>query len=254
MPPPGRVRGNPIGRAAALQSLTPRSGELQGDIAMRDFLPAATSTRIFDLSALSPQRVVAMSTTLSLHLLALALLLIPPAPLLPTPVVRNESILAEWIARVQSEPLPVPPMPQPPVPPRPTPRVHTPAPMVPVIATESVFVIEAAPVETTTAVETAAPATQWRGAQIAYEHAPPPPYPSLAQRRGWEGEVILRVLVDASGRASEVEILRSSGHGLLDRSARDQVLQRWRFQPAMRNGETVSAWAEVPVRFRLQSG
>lgn len=221
---------------------------------MRQIVPFHAFRGVFSLSGVSPQRVTAMSTALSLHLLALALLSIPPAPLLPAPVSRSESILAELITRVRSEPLPVPPIPLPPVKPPPTPPVRTVAPEVPVVVAESAFVIEAAPFEPEVAVETPAAGVAWRGAQIAYDRAPPPPYPSLAQRRGWEGDVLLRVHVDAGGRAREVEIVRSSGHALLDRSARDQVLQRWRFHPAMRNGEAVSAWAEVPIRFRLQSG
>jgi len=43
-----------------------------------------------------------------------------------------------------------------------------------------------------------------------------------------------------------------SGYGLLDRSAREQVLASWRFQPAMVGGKPVRAWARVPVSFDLR--
>ena len=66
-----------------------------------------------------------------------------------------------------------------------------------------------------------------------------------------QGTVLLRVLVDETGRPVQVEIERGSGHALLDRSAREQVLAHWRFVPAMANGHAVRAWAQVPVSFVL---
>lgn len=77
-----------------------------------------------------------------------------------------------------------------------------------------------------------------------------PPYPELARRRGWEGRVILRVLVGADGRVTRVLITRSSGHTVLDSSAR-RVVKRWRFRPARRLGAAVEAWVLVPIRFRI---
>lgn len=88
-------------------------------------------------------------------------------------------------------------------------------------------------------------------ATLAYDVAPPPRYPRIAARTGLEGTVTLRVLVDANGRPVEVAIERSSGHRELDRAARDQVLAQWRFHPAQRDGRAVSAYALVPVVFKL---
>jgi protein TonB len=68
-----------------------------------------------------------------------------------------------------------------------------------------------------------------------------------------QGTVTLRVLVDETGKPLDVVIESSSGHELLDRAARDQVLARWRFQPAQANGHTVQAWARIPVTFDLRS-
>ena len=66
------------------------------------------------------------------------------------------------------------------------------------------------------------------------------------------GTVLLRVLVDEQGKPIDVEIERSSGYTLLDRSARSQVLGGWAFQPAMVDGKPVRAWARVPVNFDLR--
>lgn len=86
---------------------------------------------------------------------------------------------------------------------------------------------------------------------LAYAEAPPPGYPRPAIQRRLEGVVTLRVLVDADGRPQTVEIERSSGHRVLDQAARDQVLARWRFHPAVRDGRAIAAYALVPVAFRL---
>lgn len=44
-------------------------------------------------------------------------------------------------------------------------------------------------------------------------------YPFMARLRGWEGEVLLSVRLDANGTMSNIEVTRSSGYRVLDRSA-----------------------------------
>ena len=89
------------------------------------------------------------------------------------------------------------------------------------------------------------------GVQLEYADAPAPAYPRDALRDGVEGTVMLRVLVDVDGRPLDVQVARSSGNRSLDRAARDQVLQRWHFRPAMQDGRAVQAIGLVPVDFRL---
>jgi protein TonB len=67
-----------------------------------------------------------------------------------------------------------------------------------------------------------------------------------------EGRVLLRVLVDAKGLPERVELRSSSGHERLDRVALDTVRQ-WKFVPARRGEEAVSAWVIVPISFSLRS-
>lgn len=85
-----------------------------------------------------------------------------------------------------------------------------------------------------------------------YLDNPKPPYPGLSRRMGEEGEVQLRVHVDANGTAQQVEIYRSSGFPRLDQTALDTVRQ-WRFVPARQGEQTVPAWIIVPIRFSLDS-
>lgn len=91
-----------------------------------------------------------------------------------------------------------------------------------------------------------------QGVSLQYAAAPPPSYPAAARRMRFEGTVLLAVLVDTNGRPLRVEVRQSSGHRQLDDAARDQVLARWRFQPAMRAGRAIQAIGLVPVDFRLQ--
>jgi len=86
---------------------------------------------------------------------------------------------------------------------------------------------------------------------VAALNNPKPPYPLAARRQGAEGRVVLRVQVLEDGRCTEVHIVRSSGHALLDASALTTV-RRWRFVPATRAGKPVSSWVEVPIHFQLQ--
>ena len=84
-----------------------------------------------------------------------------------------------------------------------------------------------------------------------YLENPAPAYPALSRRSGEEGKVMLRVLVSPAGRADDVQVRTSSGSPRLDEAARTTVL-RWKFVPAKRGDEAVSAWVLIPISFRLE--
>lgn len=90
------------------------------------------------------------------------------------------------------------------------------------------------------------------GQEARYRYNPPPPYPSLARRRGYEGTVFLLVEVLPGGSAGRIRIRKSSGFPLLDQAALKAV-GRWRFEPALENGTARTSWVEVPIRFILGS-
>ena len=85
-----------------------------------------------------------------------------------------------------------------------------------------------------------------------YLNNPAPQYPSLSRRLGEEGRVILRVLVDERGLPARVELRSSSGHERLDGVALATVKQ-WKFVPARRGDQAISAWVLVPISFSLRS-
>lgn len=85
----------------------------------------------------------------------------------------------------------------------------------------------------------------------AYLENPAPVYPALSRRLGESGRVILRIFVESSGRAGQIEINASSGSPRLDQAAQDAV-SRWKFVPARRGAEAVGAWVLVPIVFNLR--
>lgn len=78
-----------------------------------------------------------------------------------------------------------------------------------------------------------------------------PPYPLDALQARVEGVVKLRVLIDAAGQVTKVQIETSSGHPSLDQSALTGV-RDWRFSPARRRGFAVPFEVIVPVRFSIR--
>ena len=78
-----------------------------------------------------------------------------------------------------------------------------------------------------------------------------PPYPRIARRRGWEGEVLLQVRVSVTGEVLSIRIERSSGHSILDQTALNTV-RDWLFQAASRHDKAVETEITLPIRFELQ--
>lgn len=87
-------------------------------------------------------------------------------------------------------------------------------------------------------------------ASAGYLKNPAPEYPPLAQRRGWEGTVLLRVHVLASGSPSEIHVQKSSGRDALDDAA-VRAVKRWSFVPAKRGDVAQDGWVSVPIDFKL---
>lgn len=84
-----------------------------------------------------------------------------------------------------------------------------------------------------------------------YRENPPPKYPRIARRRGYQGTTILEVLVDKDGNVGDSKIFKSSGYKVLDRSALASV-KNWSFEPGMKNEDIVEMWVKVPIRFQLK--
>ncbi|WP_130903687.1 energy transducer TonB [Pseudomonas sp. Sample_22] len=140
----------------------------------------------------------------------------PPKPIpKPRPVVKP---VAKPVAK------PVPQQPAPPAPPQPV--AAPPAPPAPAPITPA-------------------------SANAGYLHNPAPEYPSIAMRRGWQGTVLLRVHVLASGKPGEIQIQKSSGRDQLDDAALAAV-KRWSFVPAKQGDVAQDGWVSVPIDFKIK--
>ena len=90
-----------------------------------------------------------------------------------------------------------------------------------------------------------------RRTEPSYKNNPPPEYPRTARRRGYDGTVVLKVLVSEKGTVMQVQLSKSSGHLILDRAAEESV-RTWTFEPGAIGERKVEMWVNVPVRFDLK--
>jgi periplasmic protein TonB len=201
--------------------------------------------------ALDPKRIAATSVAIAVHAVVLLMLLMPTQVADPPKVLDSEMILVDT--------KPVLPEVKPP------PRIERPRPIThqtpPAQRPEPVQILNDDPspvdpfVESVTLdeqpVDFVEVDPQPTFAQIQADLSPPPPYPAQALRLRQAGRVVLRVRVDANGRAAEIAVESSSGFRVLDEAAIKAVRNRWHFVPANQDGRPVQAWALVPIVFEL---
>lgn len=77
----------------------------------------------------------------------------------------------------------------------------------------------------------------------------PPEYTEMGRRARIEGEVRLRIRVDARGQVTAAKVLRGLPMGL--DGAAQVAVRRWRYAPATRDGVPTASELEVAVRFAL---
>lgn len=165
----------------------------------------------------------------------------PPPPPPPSPVVEPPPpVVDELAAKPAPKPVPKPKPPAPKPVPKPAPKPVEQAPTPPQPAAPPAPPAPPAPAPVTPA-----------SANAAYLKNPAPEYPSLAQRRGWEGTVLLRVRVLASGKPGEIQIQKSSGRQQLDDAALAAV-KRWSFVPAKQGDVAQEGWVSVPIDFKIR--
>ena len=78
-----------------------------------------------------------------------------------------------------------------------------------------------------------------------------PEYPSRAGEYGFEGKVLVKVLLDKRGRVEAAELMESSDYDILDRAALG-CAKKWRFRPAYQQSRAVRVWVSIPFTFKLQ--
>lgn len=85
---------------------------------------------------------------------------------------------------------------------------------------------------------------------VEYLQPPQPEYPSMSRRMGEQGKVMLRILVNESGRAERIDVQRSSGFPRLDEAARIAAA-RALFKPYVEDGKATPVYVVVPIDFSL---
>ena len=78
----------------------------------------------------------------------------------------------------------------------------------------------------------------------------PPRYPFEAKQKGISGKVMLRFVVDATGKAQEPQVVSSEPEGVFDEAALEAVV-KYRFKPAMKGGKPVDCIVKLPISFDL---
>ena len=84
-----------------------------------------------------------------------------------------------------------------------------------------------------------------------YLNNPSPVYPLRARKNHHQGTVILDIRVSSTGKATQIKVLKSSGHKSLDQSAKRSVMS-WTFISA-KNNTPVEGHIEVPITFKLEN-
>lgn len=79
-----------------------------------------------------------------------------------------------------------------------------------------------------------------------------PEYPEQALRKGGEGTVWIRALVDEEGTVSSVRLAKPSETGFDFESSCITAAFGNKYKPATRNGVPVPVWVAYPVEFRLR--
>ena len=76
-----------------------------------------------------------------------------------------------------------------------------------------------------------------------------PEYSEEARKAKYSGTVLLSIEVDPSGRARNVSVTKGVGLGLDEKAI--EAVNKWRFNPGLKDGKPVTVRAQVEVNFRL---
>jgi protein TonB len=195
----------------------------------------------------------------------------PVAPPPPIPVPRKVARAPHKPQELPPTPTPLPPTNDPPPPTSEAPRKTPQALVVTGITMESTSegggvavgagnTLRGAPERTAPAPESVKPYKAEQYAPAAQVSELPRPlnrealnlrryYPAQAKRSGFEGDVVLRLLIDADGSIAKVDIVSDPGQGLGPAAA--QAVRELRFSPAKLNGVAVATTVPFTIHFTL---
>lgn len=76
-----------------------------------------------------------------------------------------------------------------------------------------------------------------------------PEYSEEARKAKYSGTVLLQLIVNVDGRATNIKVMKGVGLGLDEKAV--EAVQKWTFIPGKKNGSPVPVYATVEVNFRL---
>lgn len=76
-------------------------------------------------------------------------------------------------------------------------------------------------------------------------------YPPMARKQGWEGTVVLWITIQADGKLSQIQLRKSSGYRVLDKSAIDALNAMGQVPElaTILNGRNIET--RLPVKYRI---
>jgi TonB family protein len=89
---------------------------------------------------------------------------------------------------------------------------------------------------------------------VEYRLTHPPHYPASAVKAKVQGDVVLKVHVDAQGNPVEAGVAKTIPPGLSPElgNASIAAVMQWKFNPARKHGKAVDGWVNVPITFSLK--
>lgn len=89
-----------------------------------------------------------------------------------------------------------------------------------------------------------------RKTDVTWLKSPTPIYPPKARMMGWQGNILLNVVMTKTGKVKEAKIIKSTGHQLLDDAALQAI---WLWEIAPDSNDLEGADFEVPIIFKLEN-
>lgn len=99
-----------------------------------------------------------------------------------------------------------------------------------------------------------APASGAPSVDISYKNRNPPRYPADAIKRGEQGNVILDVTVDPTGKVAGVQVDQHGTNAPATlQLAAVEAARQWKFNPGQKDGHPAGGVIQIPVNFSLNS-
>ena len=82
------------------------------------------------------------------------------------------------------------------------------------------------------------------------DFSPKPETPEMAKLAGVAGKVVVQVYVDKKGEVKKWKIVSTKPPGLGFEDEVEKVIPKWRFTPAIQQGNPVGVWISIPFTFK----